>query len=271
MQRGSELEGGLLEEGVKGQSFHRRKARVEETPALNFDELKARTVNALEKLGGQRFSSEPGGYSLENWVRGVNVLLDEFEEKAGPARLSPEYLTKRRELNAALSKPVIVASIDDSISELRSRMAAVEGRIEAERIRRVSRVAELKTEVAQCSSELEEERRRVAGEAPSPVKGSLFGRLLGRSKTPAKASENRVRELSAKLAALSEEVAEQKKQLKLVDVRTPASPSVEDWEQLDSMQARLKELEAERLERAQLVAERAEMMGSMAEAVSRME
>lgn len=256
---------------MKGQPFHRRKVRVQETPALNFDELKARTVNALEKLGGQRFSAEPGGYSLENWVRGVNVLLDEFEEKAGAARLSPEYLTKRRELNATLSKPVVVASIDDSISGLRSGMAAVEGRIEAERTKRASRVAELKAEEAQCSIELEEERRRVAGEAPSPVKGSFFSRLLGRSETPARVSENRIRELGAKLAALSEEVAEQKKQLKLVDLRTPGSPFVEDWDQLDSMQARLKELETERLERAQLVAERAEMMGSMAEALSRME
>ncbi|MDG6987814.1 MAG: hypothetical protein JRN21_00620 [Nitrososphaerota archaeon] len=256
---------------MKGQSFHRRKVRVQETPSLNFDELRARTVNALDKLGGQRFSAEPGGYSLENWSRGVNVLLDEFEEKAGAARLSPEYLSKRRDLNATLSKPVVVASIDDRISELRSSIAAVEGKIETERTTRVRRVAELKTEEARCSGELEEERRRVAGEAPPLPKGSLFSRLLGRSKTPAKVSENRIRELGAKLAALSEEIAEQKKQLKLVDLHTPGSPFVEDWTQLDSMQTRLKGLEAEKLERTQLVAERAEMMGSMAEAISRIE
>ena len=74
---------------MKNRSFHQRKIRIQETPKLDFDQLKARTITALNKLGQQTFSPEPGGYALENWTRGVKILLDEFEEKAGAARVSP--------------------------------------------------------------------------------------------------------------------------------------------------------------------------------------
>jgi len=254
---------------MKNQPFHQRKIRIQEPPKLDFDQLKARTINALNKLGQQKFSTEPGGYTLDNWMRGVNVLLDEFEQKAGAARLSPEYLASRRELNECLSKPVSVSSIDEDMSKLNADISDIEGKIATERALIVSKISENKAEQARCSSELERERRRVADATSVQTTDSFFNRLIGRSKAPTKDPESRIRELESKLAALTEEVAEQKKLLNMIDLRSPESRFAEQWDRLESMQNRLEELEKERSDRIQLVKERAEVTGSVAGAISR--
>jgi len=256
---------------MKNQSFHQRKIRIQETPALDFDQLKARTINALNKLGQQKFSTEPGGYALENWTKGMNVLLDEFEKSAGASRLSPEYLASRHELTELLSRPVHLESIDEDISELRANMSDIENEIGAERALIVSKISELKAAQARYSGELERERRRDADAAAAQSSDSFFDRLLGRSKTQAKTPESRIEELESKLAPLPNEVLEQQKQLKMIDLRSPESRFAEEWNKLDSMQTRLKEMEQERLDRVQLVDERAEVTGSIAGAISRIQ
>jgi len=255
---------------MKNQPFHQRKIRIQETPKLDFDQLKAKTVNALSKLGQQKFSTEPGGYALENWTKGVNVLLDEFEGSAGVARLSLEYVASRRYLNERLSKPVSLTSIDEGVSELRANMSGIENKIGGERDRIVSRISELKAEQARYSGELEGERRRDAEVAAEQSQNSLFSRLLGRNKSYSESHESRIKELESKLASLPDEVLEQQKQLKMIDLRSPESGLADEWNKLETMQTRLKELEKERLDRIQLVKERVEMTGSIADAISRM-
>jgi len=254
---------------MKNQSFHQRKIRIQEAPKLDFDLLKARTINALNKLGQQKFSPEPGGYALDNWIKGVNVLLDEFEERAGPGKLSPAYMASRNELNQRLSKPILLSSIDEEVSELRTNISGIEDRIEGERAHVISKISELKAAQARYSDELEREKARVTADTGVQSPDSLFDRLLGRNKTPTKISESRIRELESKLAILPNEVLEQQKQLKMIDLRSPESRFDEDWKRLESMQTRLKELENEKLDRTQLVKERAETTGSIADAISR--
>ena len=254
---------------MKHRSFHQRKIRIQEAPELDFGELKARTINALSKLGQQRFSAEPGGYALENWVKGVNVLLDEFEEKAGAARLSQEYLTRRHELNDRLSRPVSISSIDEAMAELRASISEIEGKVEAERALIASKISELKREETRQSDELERERRRVSDAAAAQRNSSLVNRLFGRNKAQTDELEGRVRELESRLAALPDEVLELQRQLRMIDGRSPGSKFAEEWVRLESMQGRLEELEKERLDRTQLVRERAEAAGSVADAISR--
>ena len=256
---------------MKNQSFHQRKIRIQETPTLDFDQLKARTINALNKLGQQKFSTEPGGYALENWTKGVNVLLDGFEESAGAARLSHDYLASRNGLNELLSRPVVLESIDENTSELRANMSEIENKIGAERASIVSRIEELKAAQARYSGELERERRRDADAAAAQSSDSFLNRLLGRRKTQADRPEIRIQELESKLASLPNELLEQQKQLKMIDLRSPESRFAEEWNRLDSMQTRLKDLEQERLDRIQLVKERAEATGSIASAISRIQ
>lgn len=255
---------------MKNQSFHRPKIRIQEIPTLGFDQLKAKTINALDKLGKQKFSAEPGGYSLENWIRGVSLLLDDFEEKAGAARLSKDYQATRRELDSRLSKPPLVAPIDAEMAELTAGISSIEGRIESERTRIVSRISELKATKEKLSAELAAEQEHAADASLAQEDDSLFRRLLRGKKTAATSNEGKIRELESKLAALPDEMRDQRTLLKLMDLHTPESRFAEEWRRLESMQSKLKELEAEKRDRTQYVREREEVMGSMAEAISRL-
>ena len=256
---------------MKNHTFHQRKIRVQENPELDFDQLKARTVNALNKLGHQKFSSEPGGYALENWVRGVNVLLDEFEGKAGATRLTLEYKARRQGLNDYLSKPASTSSIDAEISELGANISDIEGRIEAERVSITSRISELKVDQARLLSELERERRRVGNTTAEQQTNSYITRLFMRKKSPTRNPENRISELESKVAILPNEILDQQRQLKTLDLHSPESPFAEDWKQLDSMRSRMKDMENEKLDKIQLVKERAELTGPIADAISRIQ
>jgi hypothetical protein len=253
---------------MKNQPFHQRKIRIQGTPKLDFDQVKARTIAALNKLGQQRFSTEPGGYTLDNWTKVMNVLLDEFEEKAGPARLSPVYLAKRHELNDYLSKPVFTSPIDSEMSELKANISGIENKIESERARTTSRASELRGEEARLSADLERERRRVASAASVQNNGSFLNRLLGRP-TPTKTSESRIKLIESKVSSLQNELLDLQKHLKTIDPRTPQSPFAEDWSRMESMQSRLKVLEEEKLDATQLVKERVGMTASIADAISR--
>ena len=253
---------------MKNQSFHQRKIRIQETPKLDHDQLKSRTVIALNRLGQQKFSTEPGGYSLGNWMKGMNILLDEFEEKMGPGNISEEYVEKRSELNSLLARPIPTASIDGSISELKQNIADVEGRIAEGRARLVSRMAELKSEQDSCTAELVRERESAPGLA-TENSGSFLKRLfVGDRKSSAK-DTGKIEELESRSEVLSKEILEQQKLLKLVNHRSPGSPFAEDWKALDSLQTRLEALESERLEKVQLVKEREEIASSIANAVSK--
>ena len=255
---------------MKNQSFHQRKIRIPETPKLDYDQLKSRTIIALSKLGQQKFSTEPGGYSLDNWIRGVNILLGEFEEKAGEGKLSSDYFAKRRELNDLLSKPVSTPSIDKSISETEQSVADVEGRIEAGRARLASRLAELKSEQDRCSAELIREQEKISSPAAEQPSDSFLKRLFGgNSRATAKDSGTHVRELESRLEVLTNEILGQQKLLKSVDLYSPESPLAEEWKALESLKTRLEALESEKLERVQLVKEREEITASIADAISR--
>ncbi len=60
---------------MKKHPYHRHRARIQGSPELDFSQLRDRTINALNNLGRQRFSDEPGGYSLERWARGFGAIL----------------------------------------------------------------------------------------------------------------------------------------------------------------------------------------------------
>ena len=155
------------------------------------------------------------------------------------------------------------------MSELRVNISGIVDKIEAERARTTSKASELRAEEGRLAAELERERRRVAGSAAVQNNGSFFNRLLGRP-SPAKTSENRIKEIESKIASLQDELLDLQKHLKTIDVRSPGSPFGEDWGRIETMQNGLKELEEKRLDATQLVKERVEMTASIADAISRM-
>ena len=255
---------------MKKQDIHHRKVRFSEATPIDNDQLRTRTIFALNKLGHQKFSSEPGGYSLENWIRGLNLLLDDFEEKIGAAKLPPDYANRRRELTNWLSKPVDLSSIDKGISELRQSEEEILRKLDEARTQNSSRIDELRAEMARRSAELEEEKRRVSSIATEQRSDSIFKRLFGgNSKPPVDASENRVEEMESRLRVLANEILEEQKSLKSIEEHSSLSPLAEEWGRLESLQARRRELENERLEKVQLVREREELTASIAETISR--
>jgi hypothetical protein len=259
------------EEGpMKNQSFHPRKIRIQEVPELDYEQLKSRTTIALKRLGEQKFSNEPGGYSLDNWAKGVNILLNDFEEKMGEGRLTSEYLARRRELNNLLSNPISTSSIDRDISEIRHEIADANDRIEAERVRIASSIAELKREQVRSSADLAQERDRISNLTEERSSGSFFRRLIAGDSKTQRDSRGLVEDLESKLDALNTEMLEQQRLLKSVQQRSPESPSAEEWKVLESLQTRLEALESERLENVQLVKVREVVTASIADAISKM-
>lgn len=253
---------------MKNQSFHPRKIRIPENSQLSPHELKNRTIIALSKLGQQRFSDEPGGYSLDNWANGMNILLDDFEEKMGKEKLPQDYYAKRRELNGILSKPVSTTSIDGDITEVTQSMASARTRIKAETERIVSRITELENEQSGCSAELSQEQERISNLTTVRNSESFLRRLIAKNPRSSQDSKGRVDELKARLGVLDQEITEQKKVLRSVEQRSRESPLAEDWKTLESLQTRLEALENERLESVQLVKVREEATASIADIIS---
>ena len=243
--------------------------KYSEPVQLDLDQVKARTIAALDKLGQQKFA-ESGGYSLENWVRGVGLLLDEFEMKVGESKLPKEYVEKRRLLTDYLLRRVDTSSIDDSISELRQKEAEVVRKLGEARDRTKARIDELRREAAELTLELAKSKTQSIAPPEPERNGSFFRRVFSKGSATATREQNDKRaESEKKLQSLQEELSEQQKALKYIDQRSPESPTAEDWKTLESLQARIRELESEKLEKTQFVKERREFTASIAEAISR--
>jgi hypothetical protein len=254
---------------VKGQSFHQRKIKLPETAKLDYEELKARTTTALHKLGEQKFSEEPGGYSLENWMHGVKVLLDDFEEKMGHANLTSEYTERRRLLTEFVSKPVDVSLLDQEISEARQKIAGIEGRFDESRSTIRTRIDELKKEQATCSDELAREKKKLAEPPVEPKSGSIFKRLFrGNSNISVEESKVEVERLESRLKVIPDQILEQHRLMRSIEEHAPESPLAAEWKELEELRPRLAALEGERLERLDMVKERAELTASVAHAIS---
>jgi ribosomal protein S13 len=233
------------------------------------DQLKKRTIIALNKLGHQKFSTESGGYSLENWTRGVNLLLDEFEKKVSAARLPSEYFERRRELAALPSKTVDLSQTDNAISDLKRDEAEIRRKIDESRTGIAFRVKELEDETAKCSTELEEKQRLSVLSVSEQDSKSLFRRIFGRnSKTSTKVPTYNTAEVEERIKTLTNEALEQQRILTSIDHHSAESPLREEWEKLESLQAKMKELEGTRLEKLQQVREREELTASIARAIS---
>ncbi|HME18670.1 MAG TPA: hypothetical protein VKF15_02910 [Nitrososphaerales archaeon] len=257
------------ERQMKKEETYQRNVKLSEATQVDYDQLKTRTIVALGKLGHQKFSSEPGGYSLENWVRGVNLLLDDFEEKMGAARLPSDYAERRRELTHWLSKPVDLSSIDNSISEHTQNEQEIVRKLHEARTRNSSRIDELRTELATRSAELEEKKKQLSSLASERRSDSIFKRLFGGNSTLAvNATESEVEEIESRLRILASGILEAQKSLKSIDKHSE-SPWAEEWRRLESLQAKRKELENERLEKSQLVREREELTASIASTISK--
>ncbi len=278
----------------KKQDFHRHKLRPAEENNKDLSALRERTVVSLLHLGEQRFSSEPGGYSFENWMKSFNLLLDDFEDQVGTQNLPKSYFDRRFELTSALVKSKNAPSeLELDVSKLREEhnritreiaMVYDRQKIEHEISDRKEKIGLLENEKAQAIELLEDAKSNVAQKKKQIADSKkLLRRFFGTSsqgdKTPLQTLEARVVDMERKVELVEKKIMEQKKKIEPYEKDMENSfssdskevPLVDLQNQLNSIRSKLEELELGQTEKSQLLEERLEITSKMKEEISRLD
>jgi len=229
---------------------------------VDFEAMKARTLQSLDRLGHQVLRPDLG-YNMDNWLRSLNVLLDDFESKASrKASLPQEYLSRRQEVMVKLGRPVEFSELDYAIAQAKSeegQLAASLGPHDTAYFD--SRLGSLGEQRGQTAAELESERARLAQKKVEPRPG-FFTRIFA-PKEPASSEpvldigqlEKGLSDLDSQIAAAEAEELHYR----------------EDREKLARAREKLAELEARKLERLQFVPEREEATKLLADEISKIQ
>jgi hypothetical protein len=205
----------------KKQEYHRHKQKVEQVEAPSSDEAKTKAIAALQKLGTQKLSNEPGGYDLQSWLKSLNVLLDDLQARVGADGLTREYYDKRDEVVKGILAAADTSEVDGTIASLNGEAAETASAIEGERSRIGGRLHEIDGEVDRLSKEMQDAQREQGEEK----KGSFFGRLLGGDRRARREGEARLEEIRAKQNGLAAESSRLKSDLARLEDTTEESPS----------------------------------------------
>lgn len=275
-------------ERKKKQEFHRHKVRyVEEEQQLDFPKLKERVSISLQKLGQQVFSAEPGGYSLQDWMKSFNFLLDDFEEKIGPSNLPKDYFAKRQELTVEILKPVDTSDLDIAVEEIQKEEYQIKQmileadrarrqKLEEERLSAENKIGTLKKDRESTFQRIEKDKEeaRRKKEAEANGKQSFFKRLFGSSKnstTPNTPENRRIAEQESEAERIQKEidVLEQENISKAEEADSAHKSDIkEESARLEELRERIGELESIRAERLQLSEKRLQITTTMAEKIS---
>ncbi len=251
----------------KKQEFHTHRAgHLQESERLNPEEVRARTIIALDRLGHQILSNEPGGYDLEHWMRSLTSLLDDFQEKLGSEKVSDEFRARRQAALLSLApRPVpddVVAEIEKHTKE---EAAAMEAIAELER-KAASTLASLREEREACAKDLRLEKKKLAEVREAKQTRQFFSRLLKAGPSTEQA-EKSVADLEQKLSKLEEDID----RLRKVRSASEGNPAyVDALRKLDEARARLAELQSARQNSVQLTQEREIATKAISEAIASM-
>jgi hypothetical protein len=272
----------------KKQEFHRHKLRPAEESNKDLSALRDRTIVSLLHLGEQRFSSEPGGYSFENWMKSFNLLLDDFEDQVGTQNLPKSYFDKRFEMTSSLVRAKNSPSeLDIDMSKLREEHARITREIgmahdrqktEREISDRKEKIGLLENEKAQAIELLEEARLNVAQKKKQiadskKVLRRIFGTSSQGDKVPLQTLEARVVEYERKVELVEKKILEQKKKIEPYEKdeeksSSKAVPLVDLQNQFNSIRSKLEELELKQAEKSQLLEERLEITSTLKDEIS---
>jgi hypothetical protein len=264
----------------KKQEFHEHKLRRSDDGATNKDpqQLKERVIMALDRLGHQKFSTEQGGYGLENWMKNFKLLLDDYEEDIGKANLPIDYPQRREELTATLLKPIDTSAVDKEIEGIKREEEELTKKRDDERTRLNGKLEALRAEQAKVSNDLAEYRRRLAklnGSGKKSGEGTsrtFLKRLLGggTSSVPREPIEDKLKELDSSLESLRREILAQQRIRGLLNEldAPPDSPYAEEQRKLESLRTTLQKLEALRTDMVQLTLERERVASAIAGLIS---
>lgn len=248
----------------KKQDFHTHKKLHEQAGApLDLEEVKARTLLTLDRLGHQVLSTEPGGYDLEHWIRSLNSLLDDFQEKLGPERTDSGFLETRQRVMGSLAIPP-TGEIESEMQRLAVEEGEATEAIERAKRKAADHLATLKEKRASRESELQERRERLAEMKKARQSRGLFSRVLRSAPSTAQA-EAEVAGLESELQALDGEL-ERSRRARTAGEGDPALSEAQ--KRLEAAAARLAQLQSARQASLQLAAEREAATKAIAGAIS---
>ena len=280
-------------EKKRKQEYHRHKLKYVEQEPVDFEHLKTRTTASLQKLGQQVFSTEPGGYSFQDWMKSFNFLLDDFEEKVGASNLPKEYPQRRLELTNDLLKLVDTPEIDSELERIRKEQEELNNGIlkrdlerkraaEEERRKMSSEIDVLRKQQRECAAEIEvakvslEEKKK--SKKSSSSSSSFFRKLFSSKKSPDPNSMEgitiKIKDLEEKVKNAEEQIVKLQEERNSSNAKTDSSQSTLETEEervkLDSLKAELDSLQAKKAERLQLAEKRVEITGAMSAIISGM-
>jgi myosin heavy subunit len=269
--------GAQRKEKKRKQEFHKHKIKFAEEERPDFQHLKERTVVALDRLGHQVFSLEPGGYSLHNWMTSFNLLLDDFEDKVGGSNLPKEYYEKRQMLTADLLKPLETSDLDSEIDRLGKEIDSLNQRLSkelensgaqrvVEKEQTSSRMTDVKRRHAEAKKELAD--AKVQLDEAKKEKRSFLRRIFLQSDSPINSAQQHVNELEEEQTKLENEMHElQEKSTNLTQAQE-AETVTQSRERIQELAAELGELEGTKLEKMQLFEKRERVTKELAEVIS---
>lgn len=235
------------------QEFHKhRQQQQRETETLSTEQAKARAIASLEKLGHQKLSTEPGGYDLQSWLKSLNMLLDDLQERMGETGLPPEYYKKREEAERGILLAGDLSEIDRTIASLFAEANEAQAALEGERNRIHARLEEIDLENNRLAKEMENVRSAQEGQDGDEKSTSFFGRLLGRDKHQREAAEEKLEESQSMLKTLEDEASVLRADLERLDSAREGSPA----QKLAVAKSRIGEAQSRREQTMQLSQER---------------
>jgi hypothetical protein len=269
----------------KKQEFRKRIAKFTPEEHLDFAQLKDRVTIALNRLGNQVFSLEPGGYDFGHWMSSFDLLLDDFEEKAPAENLPKEYFEAREKLTADLSSPVDTSAVDSDIHTTEEAIKLIQEKISTinrraveqrnrDRVDSASKMEELKKERSESDKEMGRAKSTLEEQKKVEAKQSVFGKLFSRSSaTSAKATQNKIDSIAARKTRIDEELenlaAERAKKQSSKVGSGNEIPSLEA--ELESQQQTLGELETEKQNKLQLAEKRKEVTKTLSEIIAKVQ
>ncbi len=257
----------------KKDEFHsHKKLHLQETEPLDLEQVKARTILALDRLGHQVLSPEPGGYDLQSWMRNLNSLLDDFQEKIGPGRLPPELDERRREINASLLASPDSSAIDSEMETLLREQENARRAIEEESEKAAAKLRSLQGEHDLRERDLMAEKKKLAEMNEANQSRQFFSRFLRPGPSTAK-TDARIKELESDLSRIEDEIKTvQRARAAGAGGSTESNKTVAEAKQkIESSQKRLDELRLSKQALIQLAQEREVAAMSLSEVVSKVQ
>jgi hypothetical protein len=215
------------------------------------EQARARTMLALDRLGHQVLSNEPGGYDLEHWMRTLNSLLDDLLEKVGPENVPKEFASEREQALIGLAMVTRSPDFEIEMEALRREEQEARSALELGERKRAEKLTQLKERRLDLERELKGKREEFLELRKRSQSRGLFSRMI-RSGPSIQQEEESIKTLEADLRALGEEIERSRHE----NGGDGAAERLQAQRKLEDVRARLSELQASRENSLQLSQQR---------------